>query len=70
MQLTPECKATIDSMSYQDLLSQWRFSPIGDPMFQEESGEYFAERMKQLRAEPGGDVGHTAASKAIGWESA
>jgi hypothetical protein len=28
-QLTEELKADIDSLSYQALLSRWRFAPIG-----------------------------------------
>ena len=39
MDMTPELKAEIDSQSFQDLLRRWRFSPVGDPIFQGESGE-------------------------------
>ena len=65
--MTDELKKQIDDMNYVQLLSRWRFSPVGDPMFQGESGEYFAKRMAELRSQPGGDERHTAASKAIGW---
>lgn len=65
MDLTPELKKKIDSMSYESMLYQWRFAPAGTPLFQGESGEYFAERMEKLRAE-GAD--HVEASKRIGWD--
>lgn len=67
MTLTPERKAHIDSLSYEQLLSRWRFAPIGDPWFQDETGDYWAQRMKELRSQPGGDGQHVAASKSIGW---
>lgn len=69
MELTPELKKRIDMMSYEKLLQHNRFAPIGDPMFQGNSGEYFLARMSKLRSEPGGDERHVAASKAIGWGS-
>lgn len=65
MKLTPENKAAIDARSYESLLERVRFAPIGDPWFQDETGQYWLERMKQLR-ESGAD--HVGASKSIGWE--
>lgn len=62
--LTPELKARIDAMSYEQLLSQWRFAPIGDPWFQGETAAYHEKRMRELR-EQGAD--HVGASKRIGW---
>lgn len=67
MKLTEQLKAQIDQMSYRELLSKWRFTPVGDPMFQDESGKYFGERMAELRRAPGGDEKHVAASKSLGW---
>lgn len=69
MNLTPKLKQFIDGLTYQQLLSRWRFAPIGDPWFQDETGEYFAQRMADLRNadETGGQV-HVAASKNLGWE--
>ena len=65
MDLTPENKAEIDSLSYRDLLSRWRFSPAGDPMFQGETGIYWGSRMNELRnANPAEAV---AASKSLGF---
>ncbi len=63
MDLTPEVKAAIDAKSYRDLLSGWRFTPGGDPMFQGASGDYWAERMALLRDQ----CDHVAVSKSIGW---
>lgn len=68
MDLTPENKKHIDSMSYEALLRSWRNSPIGNRWFQGETGEYWAERMKELRSQPGGQEKHIEASKFIGWE--
>ena len=65
MELTPQRKADIDSLSYADLLERWRFAPAGAAQFQGETGKYFAERMASLRAE---GANHTRASKMIGWE--
>lgn len=67
MKLTPELRAEIDSKSYTSLLSGVRFAPIGDPMFEGETGRYWMKRMKDLRSAPGGQEKHVAASKAIGW---
>jgi len=66
MKLTDETKAQIDRMEYADMLAKWRFSGIGDVIFQGESGEYFSKRMFALRdADPEAAV---AASKSIGWK--
>ncbi len=63
-ELTPELKAEIDRLSYVELLCRWRFAPVGDIMFQGQSGEYFGARMAILRA-AGAD--HIGASKLVGW---
>jgi hypothetical protein len=65
MKLTPENKAYIDSLSYEQLLSKWRFAPIGDPWFQGETGDYWGKRMKELRDS---GANHVQASKNIGWD--
>ena len=64
MKLTPERKAHIDRHSYEDLLRKWRFAVSGDPWFQGETGDYWSERMSELRDR----TDHVAASKRIGWE--
>jgi hypothetical protein len=65
MNLTDKNKAHIDSLSYEGLLSHWRFAAVGDPWFQGETGTYWSERMKELR-ESGTD--HVGASKILGWK--
>ena len=66
MDLTPENRAHIDSLSYEGLLRHNRYAPVGDPWFQGETGDYWLKRMAELRdADPGGAV---AASKRIGWD--
>ena len=67
MKLIATNKKHIDSLSYQQLLSHWRFAPIGDPWFQDETGDYWAERMSEIRKQQG-DSMHTQASKNIGWQ--
>lgn len=66
MKLTDDLKKQIDGMSYGALLSQWRFAPVGAPMFQGESGNYYAKRMNEMREKRGPEE-HSATSKDIGW---
>jgi len=66
MELTPERKKEIDSMSYESLLSAWRFAPAGDLRFQGETGKYWGKRMAEVRENDRGEA--VAASKRIGWE--
>lgn len=65
MELTEKNKNYIDNLSYGQLLSRWRFAPVGDPWFQGATGDYWAERMAELRRQ-GAD--HVGASKIIGWQ--
>ena len=65
MELTPENKAHIDSLSYESLLYKWRFSQSGEPWFQGATGVYWQERMIELRRNDPGEA--VAASKRIGW---
>lgn len=64
--LTPEAKAEIDAMTYEQLLRKWRFATLGNPMFQGERGSYFADRMSELRRKIGHDAA-VQASKNVGW---
>ena len=64
MTLTDANKAHIDALSYTELLSRWRYAPVGDPWFQDETGQYWSKRMAQLREQ---GANHVAASKQIGW---
>lgn len=64
MELTEENKKHIDNLSYEGLLSKWRFAPVGDPWFQGDTGKYWGERMAELKAkDPGRAV---AVSKSLG----
>ena len=68
MQLTEENKKYIDSLSYDDLLSHWRFAAPGNDWFQGETGKYWSEKMNDIRNSPGGNAIHVAASKLAGWD--
>lgn len=57
-------KEWIDGASYEQLLSKWRYSPIGDPMLQGEAGEYYSKIMFQKKS----TVNHVQASKNVGWD--
>lgn len=64
MDLTPKVKAYIDAKTYHELLERWRNAPIGTPIFQGETGQYWGDRMAELRAE----ADHVKVSKEIGWD--
>jgi hypothetical protein len=66
MKLTDDVKAQIDALDYFHLLKGWRYAPAGDPMFQDESGDYWGERMRHFRTQPGGQEIAVAASKRLG----
>ena len=59
-------RSQIAKMSYQEMLSMWRFSPSGNPLFEGKAGQYFVEKMTEKKAElePGEAV---RISKEIGW---
>jgi hypothetical protein len=61
--MTPQQKQMIDDMSYEHMLRLWRFSPVGDPTFQGETGEYFAKVMR----EKANQCDTVVASKLVGW---
>ena len=63
MDLTPENKQHIDSLSYYALLEKWRFAPAGDAWFHGETGKYWGDRMTELRCRDRGAA--IAASKAL-----
>ena len=68
MNLTPEVKSEIDAMTYTQLLRRWRFAPVGNELFQGESGAYFADSMSELRRKIGSEAA-VQASKNVGWGS-
>ena len=59
--MTPENKARIDAMTREQMASHWRFAPVGDPLLQGVTGEYFAK----VFAEKGGMSPEI--SKSLGW---
>jgi hypothetical protein len=65
--MTDEQRRWIDSASYESLLSRWRSAPVGDPMFQGDTGDYYARVMAEKRKQVG-QAEHVRASKAIGWD--
>ena len=67
MQLTEANKKYIDSLSYEQLLSHWRFAPSGDLWFQGEIGDYWGSVMNKKKEEIG-QVKATCISKDIGWK--
>ncbi len=65
--MTPEAMIEwINGATYDQLLSRWRFAPIGSPWFQGKVGEHYQKVMANRRKEVGRS-GHVRASKSIGW---
>lgn len=63
--MSPKQKEWIDNATYRALLDRWRNAPVGDLIFQGDTGDYYSKVMKERRAlDP---AGHVAASKSIGW---
>lgn len=64
-ELTEERKELIDQLPLKELLRMWRFTPIGDPIFQGPSGEYLKDRLLEARSADPAEF--TRASKEIGF---
>jgi hypothetical protein len=64
--MTQETKDYIDSLSYYEMLRQWRFGSSDNTLFHGESGKYFAKRMGEKKNELSHDE-QVATSKSIGW---
>lgn len=62
--MTTEQKKWIDEASLFQLLERWRNAPVGDEMFQGDTGAYYSDAMCKKRSEDNGKW--VAASKAIG----
>jgi len=45
--MTDEQKKQIDSMTQYELCQKWRFAPIGDPLLQRDTGDYFSKALKE-----------------------
>lgn len=61
-----EHKEWIDNASYTQLLSKWRFAPMGDPYFMDDTGEYFAKVMNEKKQQLSNSE-QVKTSKSIGW---
>ena len=46
-------KQWIDSADYEQLLRRWRYAPVGDSMFQGDTGQYYQETLFRKRDELG-----------------
>ena len=66
MDLTEDLKNQIDGMNYEAMMSKWRFAPIGDPLFQGESGTHFSKVIAEKRDKIS-DAERVEASKNVGW---
>lgn len=62
-----EMKDWMDTATYQELLSKWRFAPAGSSWFVGEIGQYYNEAMKKKRSETSHEE-QVRASKNIGWD--
>lgn len=65
MDLTPEKKAEIDSMTHYQLLYAIRFALAGDERFQGEVGDYWMERYSEMKSKD--PVQAVVDSKRMGW---
>ena len=64
MKLTKENKEHINSLSYESLLSKWRFASVGDKWMEGETGEYWGKCMGEKRNTHPDPV---EVSKRLGW---
>ena len=60
--MTDEHKKWIDESDYEALLIRWRFSAVGDPIFQDDTGEYYKNVMLHKKSQ----CDHSAVSKRVG----
>ena len=61
--MTTEQKDWIDNASTEALLEKWRFTQLGDPMFEGDTGTYYSKALAKKRDED--PPTYTAASKNI-----
>ena len=64
-----EMKKWIDNATYEQLLRRWRFSPAGDPFFNDTTGvaDYYIKVMNKKKDELG-NCKAVDISKKIGWD--
>jgi hypothetical protein len=61
-----EMKEWIDTATREQLLSKWRFAKLGDPFFQTEIGEYYANVLFNPKNK---STDFDKVSKKVGWEN-
>jgi len=66
MTLDIKTKATIDAMSYFDMLKKYRFAEVGNPWFVGDVGTYFMTTMNRKKMAMTENE-RVAVSKAVGW---
>jgi len=59
-------KKFIDDMSYYNMLELWRFSPVGNRLFQGKLGTYFSKSMNEKKDKLSPEK-QVEISKKIGW---
>lgn len=59
-------KDWIDTASYEELLTKWRFAPSGSPWFQGEVGKHYEKIMSIKKAQVGEEAA-VRTSKVVGW---
>lgn len=64
--MSEEHKNWIDDATYEQLLRKWRHAPVGEPMFQGDTGVYYSTVMNEKRTAIG-PIAASDASKRIGW---
>lgn len=64
--MTQETKNWIDSQTYEELLERWRHAPVGDKLFQGETGTYYSDAMFRKKSELSHEDAVNA-SKRVGW---
>ena len=62
--MLPETKKWIDEATYEQLLRNWRFAPVGSPYFIGETGQYYEKVMREKQAAIGAKAAQ--ASKTLG----
>jgi hypothetical protein len=65
--MSPEQKAKIDSMTYKEMLTLWRFASAAHELFLDDTGTYFSTEMAK-KAQYLTDEMRVKISKQIGWE--
>ncbi len=63
MPINKKLKEKIDKMSHVAMATAWRFTVVGDPLFQGEAYEYFKKKFD----EAGGMT--VAISREVGWDA-